>query len=743
MENTQSFIAHAKPGGEHLLEDHLKKVGDRAARFASGFNSSDWGFLAGIWHDMGKYKPEFQAYIRCQNQEIYPDAHLETHPGKVNHSSMGALHAVARFQGKGRILAYLIASHHTGLLNWHHNEGASPLSIRLEELDEKEAYEKVKSSIPAELLNCPLPTSRPAVSSSLLAVSLWVRMLFSCLVDADFLDTEDFFDPEKSQQRGSWPSIETLLGQFDQYMAQKSANASSTLVNALRNTILQECTNGAAQKPGVFSLTVPTGGGKTLSSMAFALNHAFHHKKERIIYVIPYTSIIEQTSAIFKGIFGEDNVIEHHSNLDPETETPQSRLACENWDAPIIVTTNVQFFESFFAARTSKVRKLHNIVNSVVILDEAQLLPTEFLKPILELLKELTHAYGVTTLLSTATQPVFSAEGLRVAVKERDLRGLNNVQELISDPESLYRAFNRVCVTFPPDFQTQKTWEEVAIELSSNPQVLCIVNKRNDCRALYQLMPPETIHLSALMCAAHRSDVIATIKQKLADGEETRVISTQLVEAGVDLDFPVVYRAMAGLDSIAQAAGRCNREGKLSNGTVVVFNPPSNPPPGVLTKAYQACKTVLSQNNLEDPLALSNFKEFFLHFFSSANSFDQYDILNDLFDPELKIEFRTAAKNFKLIDESAYLPVIVQYGKSGEWIGCLKSKGPERWLMRKLQRYIVTIPPKLHQSMLKQGDLLEVSPGIFTQAYPELYDPNLGLLTGEGEAFSAPEMLIV
>ncbi|PIW44839.1 MAG: CRISPR-associated helicase/endonuclease Cas3, partial [Zetaproteobacteria bacterium CG12_big_fil_rev_8_21_14_0_65_54_13] len=320
---------------------------------------------------------------------------------------------------------------------------------------------------------------------------------------------------------------------------------------------------------------------------------------------------------IFRGIFG-DSVIEHHSSLDPDKEDHKSRLASENWDAPIVVTTNVQFFESLFAARTSRCRKLHNIANSIVILDEAQLMPPEFLQPILKVMNLLSRHFGVTFVISTATQPALSKleDGFG-----RDLfkgHGLEQVCEIISDPDALYRALERVNVELPADFQERRSWEDVAQAIAGYESVLAIVNTRKDARELYRLMPEGTIHLSALMCGEHRSQTIATIKQRLKDGLPTRVVSTQLVEAGVDLDFPVVYRAMAGLDSIAQAAGRCNREGNLSGmGKVVVFVPPKPAPAGHLLRAEQTTVSLMSGHK-GDPLTRDNFTRFFENFYTGC-----------------------------------------------------------------------------------------------------------------------------
>ncbi len=363
------YLAHVRRNDDgsfliHELEEHLRAVADLAGGFASTFGHAEWGQLAGLWHDLGKYSSAFQSYI-AHGSGLDPEAHIEGGKGRVNHSSAGALHAVKKLGGKGLLLAYLIAGHHAGLPDWHPDEHAlSSLSQRLEDRQHLQAISSV--TVPTDVLHPAItPATKPLGGEAGLA--LWLRMLFSCLVDGDFLDTEKFMDGEKAQSRGTFSPMEELLGKFDEHMTKLTAEAKPTPVNRVRAEVLHQCRKGASDTPGLFSLTVPTGGGKTLSGLAFALMHAVHHQKRRIIYVIPYTSIIEQTAEIFRDIFGE-NVVEHHSNLDPQKESAKSRLATENWDAPIIVTTNVQFFESLFAARTSSCRKLHNIVNSAVVL---------------------------------------------------------------------------------------------------------------------------------------------------------------------------------------------------------------------------------------------------------------------------------------------------------------------------------------------------------------------------------------
>jgi len=722
---TEHYLAHVRRNEDgsfeiHHLEDHLRAVADLAGEFASTFGHSDWGQLAGLWHDLGKYSVAFQGYI-ARGSGFDPEAHIEGGMGRVNHSSAGALHAVEKLGGKGRLLAYLIAGHHAGLPDWHSDEHAlSSLSQRLEDGQHLQAISDV--TVPTDVLHPAItPTTKPLGGEAGLA--LWLRMLFSCLVDGDFLDTEKFMDGEKSQSRGTFSSIEDLLGKFDEHMTKLTVEAKPTPVNRVRAEVLRQCRERASDTPGLFSLTVPTGGGKTLSSLAFALVHAVGCNKRRIIYVIPYTSIIEQTAGIFRDIFG-DNVVEHHSNLDPEKETAKSRLATENWNASIIVTTNVQFFESLFAARTSSCRKLHNIVNSVVVLDEAQLLNLEFLQPILETINLLAQHYGVTFVLSTATQPALnSRKGFGWT-----FRGLDGVREIMTDPDALYRDLTRVKVEMPLDFHARRGWGEIATELITHESALAVVNTRRDCRELYRLMPEGTIHLSAAMCGEHRSQVIAGIRERLEKKVPTRVVSTQLVEAGVDIDFPVVYRALSGLDSIAQAAGRCNREGKLDFGKVVVFVPPKSSPPGTLRRAEQTTVSLLS-GSTSDPMARELFTRYFEHFYVKADSLDKHGI-NDLLTRdarELKIQFRTAAEKFQLIDDVESQAILVWYGDSQSLIGKLKKDGPERWLMRKLQRYSANLPRRAVEKLITTGEVREVWPGIFAQAVSTLYDDEVGV----------------
>lgn len=739
--------------GGHLLSDHLQAVAVTASTFAMVFDrsgvSSSWAHAAGLWHDLGKYRPGFQRYVRLADGD---DAHIE---GKVagrdkTHSAAGALwaeQALGQHHGAAgklaaRILMYLIAGHHAGLADWHQGlRERLALADSRQELADALAMQPPQHILQGQALA--LTSLRQIPGGLHSGFALWVRMLFSCLVDADFLDTEAHFDAHKPQRRSGFPSLAQLRGTFDAYMA--ALPVRDTPVNALRADILRQCRAKAALPPGFFSLTVPTGGGKTLSSLAFALTHAQAHGQRRVLYAIPYTSIIEQTADVFRSVFaalGDEVLVEHHSQAeaDPSQETARSRLACENWDAPLVVTTNVQLFESLFAARTSRCRKLHNIAGSVIVLDEAQQLPPAFLQPILDALNLLVAHYGVTVVLCTATQPALSSTQYFDA--KNDLRGLDNVREIIDDPDALFTALERVHVELPQEWNQPTPWAELAEQLSQVDCVLVIVSTRKAARMLHRLMPEGTLHLSAQMCGAHRKAVIDHIKLRLQakrageDSAPLRVVSTQLVEAGVDMDFPVVYRAMAGLDSIAQAAGRCNREGLLPDkGRVVVFIPEDAPSPGSLRKAAQACLDTL-HGHADQPLSRDRFERYFRAFYY-AQDLDAQDIVHKLRpDTELAVQFATAAKDFKLIDEEGSATVVVRYPPQREAIaqllGILEAEGPQRWLMRKLQRYTVSIPQRMADKLLEQGSLTLPMPGLYVQADADhVYDPVLGLVTDD------------
>lgn len=651
------------------IYSHLQNVATQSSIWASKFSSTNWAWNAGWLHDIGKMSNNFQEYLLFSTQSL---PHV-----RVNHSAAGATYAETKLPGSGRVLAYLCAGHHAGLADYS-GDGKGSLIERLKEGDTLLKSVGDLSLIQEQIRNLIPP---PFVNEK--NFHFWIRMLFSCLVDADRLDAEQFSTPHKLRYRDHFPDISTLLLDFNQYMNCFQVN---NKINKIRADVLQRCRNVSQQKPGMYSLNVPTGGGKTLSGMAFALEHCVQHSKNRVIYVAPYTTIIEQTASIFKGISKNwsRGVIEHHCNLDPVESDEVEQLAIENWDAPVVITTNVQFFESLLSDSTTRCRKLHNIVNSVVILDEAQLIPPEKLSACVHVMNELVSNYGVTFLLSTATQPV--------------LPNLLPATEIVQNVESLHRKLRRIHVDIQPQ-SIPVNWSNLAWELKKYSQVLCVLNTREDCYKLWEqlkIISSEDeipFHLSTLLCGAHRSDYIHQIKQRLQAGQSVRVISTQLIEAGVDVDFPVVYRAFAGLDSIIQSGGRCNREGKADSGLVKVFNPPTPILIGLLGKARNTMLSIFHKIK-DDILNPNSFRDYYNSFYSRLlNTGEEFLGLLTV-NSSGGIQFRTVGTKFKLIDEETR-PVLVPYKQGQELIDQLKASGMTRELSRKLQRYTVSLRPNL------------------------------------------------
>jgi len=697
-------------GRWHGLREHLESTAALAATFASSFNAHHWGYLAGLWHDAGKYSKEFQTKLRAST-----NAHIEA-GSKVDHSTYGAQRAKEKWEtGEGKLLAYIIAGHHAGLPDGKSNEP----SCLFERLSKKLPY---SFHCPEELFEQTKPVLPFSLNKerSCIQLSLFIRMLYSCLVDADFLDTEKHMNPKHAAIRRATLSLSALKHRLDQHLKEVEATAPNTLVNRIRAGVLKDCRHAAFQPPGLFSLTVPTGGGKTLSSMAFALDHAEYHKRDRVVYVLPYTSIIEQNAEVFRKALGNEVVLEHHSNFELEEEDYRTRLASENWNAPVVVTTNVQFFESLFANRSSRCRKLHNIANSIIILDEVQTLPARLLLPCLEILRELTTSYGATIVLCSATQPALQ--------KRRDFnKGLENVREIATDPEELQLALKRVNVRY-----LGKQTDAELIQQLDREQILCIVNTRKHAKLLFDVLKEkgDTFHLSTLMYPSHRSRQIAKIRQRLYNKQPCRVVSTQLVEAGVDIDFPVVYREIAGIDSIAQAAGRCNREGHLTNGDVYVFEPEGGLPPGTLTQTAQTAQSVI-RRFAPDFMSLEAIEEYFKDYYwlKGHEGLDALDIIARLKEgiKDLNFPFAEIAQTFRLIEDPTRPIIVAIEDEAQKLVAELRYADHLQDYARRLQRYTVRVHCRDWQELYAKGAILTIHDLFPVLQLNQLYHDETGL----------------
>jgi CRISPR-associated endonuclease/helicase Cas3 len=704
------YYAHSKGADSDKctwqpLEEHLKQTAELAKGFAAAWKAGDWGYFAGLWHDIGKYSNEFQQRLSAkggENAHIENDPHLDLKSseggktGKVNHSTAGARHAndVLKEKGFGKAMAYVIAGHHGGLPDG--NSSDSCLRKRLDPRKDIPDYSGAPQEIlDSRTLNLPFSIDKNRAG---IQISIFIRMLYSALVDADFLDTERFHDERKAQQRQGYKSLDQLAPLFFQKLENMQKTAADSTVNLIRRQILEQCLAKANNGLGRFSLTVPTGGGKTLSSMAFALKHCLKHNLKRIIYVIPFTSIIEQNAEVLRSFLGKDVVLEHHCNFEPESEDYRSRLAAENWDAPIIVTTNVQFFESLFANRSSRCRKLHNIAESVVILDEVQTLPAPYLLPCLSVLEELVINYRTSVVLCSATQP---------AVQKRPdfPNGLEEVTEIMDAPEELARSMKRTDIVVLEKMSN----EDVCEKLKTHRQVLCVVSTRRLAKDIFEKLQglDGLFHLSALMCPAHRTLKLDEIRNRLKAKYPCRVISTQLIEAGVDIDFPVVFRSIDGIDSIAQAAGRCNREGKLDKGQVFVFTPEGSIAPRHFRQTTQAAESVIRRYS-DDILSLGAIEEYFkFYYWTKGEMLDKEEILL-LLREGLKhgdFPFKTIAERFRFIKE--YMkPVVIPFNDDARnLIRSIEYLENPAVLSRKLQKYTVSILPSQWDNLLNVGSI--------------------------------------
>ncbi|GGK34735.1 CRISPR-associated helicase/endonuclease Cas3 [Caldalkalibacillus thermarum] len=704
----KKFHAHT-PSEEgrqwHDLNEHLLNVARLARDFAVPFHGEEVAYLCGLLHDLGKFHHLFQEYLKKQ---------AKGENGKsVPHAIWGAAVVYQIYWRKMRhpelwmLFALPIAGHHSGL------HSSASLSLTLEERIEKQ------QSYFLEILQNAEPFLREVVfphmqkewkmpSLTETEREMWIRMVFSALVDADYLDTEQHFQPTLAQVRRREISVEDLWNRLASDQQQLIDKADNTLVNRVRRQVYEACVQSAARPQGVFRLTVPTGGGKTRSGLAFALKHAAEHQLDRVIVAIPYTSIIEQTAGVYREIFGDEAVLEHHSQVEVDDEEAQKehlirqRLSTENWDAPLIVTTTVQLFDSLFSNRPGKVRKLHNLSRSVIILDEVQTLPTELLRPTLDALAMLVKHCQSTVVLSTATQPVFE--------ESRFLKAFSGlaVEEILSPAlvDNHFRQLQRV---------NYEVWKqpvllgELVDFIREQRQVLVVFNTRKEAQECVHLLREDgdILHLSTLLCGAHRRKILDEVRLRLTKNLPVRLISTQVVEAGVDLDFPLVMRQIGPLDRIVQAAGRCNREGKLNRGRVIIFETQEGGSPrGPYRVAMEVARAMLSRIQSEDLHRPDIFRNYFQQLFASVD-LDHKTIQDD----REALAYPHVAEKYRLVDQDT-VPVVVPYEDSQVYLRTWEEE-PSRKNFRRLQPYIIQLYQWEVQKKEQEGWMRLVSGNLY------------------------------
>lgn len=701
-----NYLAHRDPEDqrEQSILEHLRGTAALSADFAAVFGVRDEGLRCGVLHDIGKYSAAFQRRLNGSTE-------------RVDHSTAGAYEAALLGDVPA---AFCIAGHHGGLPDGGTKADAADkptlhgrlCRARKKEIDDYSAY-KTEVQLPAAAL--------PAVFIKTQATAFFfTRMLYSCLVDADFLDTEHFMQ-NGAVERGAFPSLDAYRKKLSEHIAPWLEKPNGAL-GENRSEILRAALATGKERRGLFTFTAPTGSGKTISSMAFALAHAKANGLRRVIYVIPYCSIIEQTQAVFEDVFGPGSIVAHYADVEYATdenrkggERDKRYLASENWDAPLILTTTVQFFESLFGNRPSRCRKLHNIAGSVIVFDEAQMLPVPFLRPCVAAISELIRNYDCSAVLCTATQPALEplfAEMLPGCPPH----------ELCPRREEMYEQFRRVRFTF-----IGKCTDELLTQrLSEEKQVLCIVNRRDQAQALFARLPEEgRFHLSTAMCPNDRREKLREIRSRLKAGKVCRVVSTSLVEAGVDVDFPVVYRALAGLDSVIQAGGRCNREGMpgVVNGVVYIFES-DRPAPKMLAQNVSAAKKTLE--GYEDIASPAAIKAYFSELFAEkgTSALDTQDILKLC--SGATMPFAEVAERFRVIDNSQYTVYIPRAGSEALFAE-LEHAGPSRALLRQLGKYAVGVYPQHYRDLREIGAVREISENAAVLENTRLYSPETGL----------------
>ena len=703
----EKYLAHTSGDKkrEQTVLEHNQGTALLAGKFASKFGCREWGQAVGLCHDIGKYSKGFQKRL------------LEGGPA-VDHSTAGALELYARGY---TMAAYCVAGHHTGLQDGGSKEAdesdAGTFLGRMKKQVEDYSAFREEIEIP-KLPDIPLePLGKGGFS-----VSFFIRMLFSCLIDADRLDTE-YFMMNGMVERGGYDNIEILMERLQARIAPWLQHEDLSTVNGRRTAILKSCLQKGKEEPGLFQLTVPTGGGKTTASLAFALQQMKIYGMERVIYAIPYISIIEQNAQVFKDILGDRNVLEDHSNVSEENpeKLRKEQLASENWDRPVVVTTNVQFFESLFSNRTSKCRKLHNIANSVIILDEAQMLPAKYLIPCIWALSELICNYRCTVVLCTATQPsleTYFPKGIQA-------------RELCPDVNEQYEFFRRTRLVYGGVFSEI----ELAEQLQEEEQVLCILNSRKRVQRIYRELKREGVyHLSTLMYPNHRKRVLKEVRERLADGLPCCLIATSLVEAGVDLDFKTVYRELAGVDSVIQAAGRCNREGKRSReeSLTVVFTMDKDEEADIPAELKQPIAVAEQiQREFEEISSLEAIHEYFERLYRyKGESLDSKEIVEQ-FEQGIRafsFPFETAASKFHLIEERTKTLLVDKEPEARQITEQLRADCFSRDVMRQAGGYCIQVYDNLFEDLRGAGLIEELFPEFYRLRSAEQYKEDVGLL---------------
>ncbi|MCI8465187.1 MAG: CRISPR-associated helicase Cas3' [Lachnospiraceae bacterium] len=703
----KTYLAHKAEDREQTVLEHLQETAKLAGEFAAAFGKQPLGELTGGFHDLGKCSEEFQARLRNPKSTE-----------RCDHSTAGALEAFKRRQ---MTAAMCIMGHHSGLLDFGGQMDTDDGTVR-GRLKKGQSGKIPDYSGWEEL--CPflhihdVPEMDP--SQTTFDRYMETKFLYSSLVDADFLNTEEFMNG-KPASRGTGECLETLLGRLEAWLKEQGWLMGKTGINGMRSELLQTvAAHGQEAKRGIYTLTVPTGGGKTVSSLYWALRHGVSQGLDRVIYVIPYMNIIEQTAKKFREILGEENVLEHHSNViyeaGSEEEWSPFQLASENWDMPIVVTTAVQFFESLFHNKSSRCRKLHNIANSVIIYDEVQMLPVAYWTPCIHAMEELSALFRATQVLCTATQPAITFP-----------KG-TEPEEITKDTKKQFERLKRVTFVNGGALPLEK----IAEKLKSHRQALCIVNTKRTARRLYELLErrEECFHLTTMMVPAHREEVLSEIKRRLEENLPCLVIATSLVEAGVDLDFQYVLREQAGLDSILQAAGRCNRNGmgKPEESIVEVFSLEGGRLPDSISQQVKVARCIMEEYKEWDSLeAIEAYFRFWRELRGKEN-LDRKKIME-------KVEqyaFREIAKTFRLINEDTDTVYIPWKEEGKELVRKLRGGQTGGGLFRKLGRYSVNVYEPHYRELLRLGDI-ELIQGTAVLINEKLYDKRAGLTFSEEE----------